>query len=99
MKDNRPLRHKQMSDHWDDLEYVDHDLGARTLADAARVLAKHQAKIEDSAVAEYVRAQCQWLAGLGEPLEQYQLVRESTVDLSGMKTTWKLVYVKGENDD
>jgi len=48
-----------------------------TLQDAANMLARKSVKIEDSAVAEYIRLQAEHLARQGKDLADYYLVREN----------------------
>lgn len=56
-----------------------------------RKLTRKVVATDDAAVAEYVRQQCDWLRGIGEFINDYDLVRETETSLTGMKVTYKLV--------
>lgn len=48
-----------------------------TLDDAVKTLAENTAKIEDSAVSEYIRQQAEFIKSKGGNLSDYYLVREN----------------------
>jgi hypothetical protein len=65
-----------------------------TLQDASNLLARQSAKIEDSAVSEYIRQLATYLTRKGENLADYYLVREFgnlTLD-EGMTVTQGVYY-------
>lgn len=49
----------------------------KTLADATKLIVKEWAKLEDSAVSEYIRQQAQHITASGGNLEDYYLIRDS----------------------
>lgn len=48
-----------------------------TLSDAASLIAKKSAAVDDSAITEYIRKQCEEVISRGEKLSDYYLVRQS----------------------